>query len=82
DGRDDSVRLNQDVSLFASILDAVQEIERAMDPARYAWIQIARGAINVNGENAEQGDGLVVVGESNLKIRAEQPSEILLFDLA
>jgi len=81
DGRDDSVRLNQDVSLFASILDADQEIERVMDPARYAWIQVARGAIDVNGEKAEQGDGIVIVSEATLKIRAEEPSEILLFDL-
>lgn len=81
DGRDDSVRLNQDVSLFASILDANQEVERVMDAARYAWIQVARGAIGVNGEKAEQGDGVVVVGESALRIRAEEPSEILLFDL-
>ena len=81
DGRDDSVRLNQDVSLFASILDAGQEVERAMDQARYAWIQVARGSISVNGENAEQGDGAVVVAESNLQIRAEEPAEILLFDL-
>jgi quercetin 2,3-dioxygenase len=82
DGRDDSVRLNQDVSLFASILDAGQEVERVMDRARYAWIQVARGAISVNGENAEQGDGLVIVGESNLKFKAEENAEILLFDLA
>jgi len=81
DGRDDSVRLNQDVSLFASILDADQEIERVMEPARYAWIQVARGAIDVNGEKAEQGDGIVIVSEATLKIRAEEPSEILLFDL-
>src|SRR5918994_7449293 len=39
DGRDGSVQLNQDVSLFASILNAEQELERAMDPVRYAWIQ-------------------------------------------
>jgi redox-sensitive bicupin YhaK (pirin superfamily) len=81
DGRDGSVRLNQDVSLFASILGADQETERAMDSARFAWIQVARGAISVNGENAEQGDGLVVVGESNLKIKAREDAEILLFDL-
>ena len=81
DGRDGSVQLNQDVSLFASILDADQEIERSMDPARFAWIQVARGAITVNGENAEQGDGLVIVGESNLRIKAEGNAEILLFDL-
>ena len=82
DGRDDSVRLNQDVDLFASILDANQEVERVMDQARYAWIQVARGSIHVNGERAEQGDGVVVVGESTLTIRSQQPSEVLLFDLA
>jgi quercetin 2,3-dioxygenase len=82
DGRDDSVRLNQDVSLFASILSEGEEISRAMDPARYAWIQVARGEVDVNGERADQGDGVVVVGESDLKIRANGPAEVLLFDLA
>jgi redox-sensitive bicupin YhaK (pirin superfamily) len=81
DGRDDSVQLNQDVSLFASILEAEQEVERAMDPARYAWIQVARGSISVNGENAEQGDGVIVVGESSIKIKGNEAAEILLFDL-
>lgn len=82
DGRDDSVHLNQDVSLFASILDADKEVEREMDAQRYGWIQVARGSITVNGEKAEQGDGVVIVGESSLKIKAQEPSEILLFDLA
>ena len=82
DGRDDSVHLNQDVSLFASILDADQEVEREMDAKRYAWIQVARGSLTVNDENVEQGDGVVVVGESNLRIKAQEPAEILLFDLA
>jgi redox-sensitive bicupin YhaK (pirin superfamily) len=81
DGRDESVRLNQDVSLFASILDDDQEVERTMDANRYGWIQVARGAIVVNGEKAEQGDGVVIVAESSLSIRAEEPAEILLFDL-
>ena len=81
EGREGSVRLNQDVNLFASILDAGQEIEHTMDPARYGWIQVARGSISVNGENAGQGDGVVVVAESSLKIKAQEGAEILLFDL-
>ena len=81
DGREGSVQLNQDVSLFASILPAGDEIERSMDERRYAWIQVARGSIDVNGENAQQGDGVMVVGESNLKIKAQADTEILLFDL-
>jgi redox-sensitive bicupin YhaK (pirin superfamily) len=82
DGRDDSVQLNQDVSLFASILSEGEQLERVMDPARYAWIQVARGSVDVNGETAQQGDGVVVVAESALTIRAQEPSEVLLFDLA
>ena len=82
DGREGSVLVHQDVSLFASILAAGAEVERVMDPLRYAWIQVARGAVSVNGEKAEQGDGIVVVGESNLQIRAEENAEMLLFDLA
>jgi quercetin 2,3-dioxygenase len=82
DGRDGSVEVHQDISLFASILDAGHEVERTMEPARYGWIQVARGSVTVNGETAAQGDGVVVVGESSLNIRGEEPSEILLFDLA
>ena len=81
DGRDGSVKVNQDVSVFAAILDAGAEVEREMDAARYGWIQVARGAVTINGEKAEQGDGAVVVVEPGLKIRAEEPAEILLFDL-
>lgn len=82
DGRDDSVKLNQDVSLFASILAAREEVSREMDSTRYAWLQVARGSVDVNGEMANQGDGVIVVAESNLKIRAQEPAEVLLFDLA
>jgi redox-sensitive bicupin YhaK (pirin superfamily) len=81
DGRDGSVTVHQDVSLFASILEAEQEVTREMDPLRYAWIQVARGAITVNGEKAQQGDGVMVGGESSLTINAQDPAEILLFDL-
>jgi quercetin 2,3-dioxygenase len=81
DGRDGSVKVHQDVSLFASILDAQQEVAREMDPLRHAWVQIARGAITLNGEKAQQGDGVVITGESQLNVRADEPAEILLFDL-
>jgi quercetin 2,3-dioxygenase len=82
DGREGSVLVHQDVSLLASVLPAGEEVEHTMDQARYAWIQVARGSVEVNGEKADQGDGLVVVGESSLRIRAQQDAEVLLFDLA
>jgi redox-sensitive bicupin YhaK (pirin superfamily) len=82
DGSEGSVVVHQDVKLFASIIPAGEQVEHSMDQQRYAWIQVARGAISVNGEKAEQGDGAIVVGESNLQINAEENAEVLLFDLA
>src|ERR1043166_5070461 len=82
DGRDSSVSMNQDVSLFASILDSGKSVEYPIDQKRYGWLQVARGTVEVNGEQANQGDGVVVVAESSLTIRAAEPAEVLLFDLA
>lgn len=82
DGREGSVTVHQDVSVFASILDNAESLAWTMDPTRYGWIQVARGQIKVNGETAEQGDGVIVMGESALTITAEEPSELLLFDLS
>ena len=82
DGREGSVTVHQDVSLFASILGAGESVKYDMDQTRYGWIQVARGAINVNDQRAGQGDGAVVMGESSLEIAAEESAEILLFDLA
>jgi len=82
DGREGSVLVHQDVSLFASVLPVGQEVEHALDPVRYAWIQVARGSVEVNGEKADHGDGVIAVGESSLRIRAAEDAEVLLFDLA
>ena len=82
DGRDGSVTVHQDVSVFASILGAGESIRREMDQTRYGWIQVARGEIKVNGQLAGQGDGAIAMGESSLEIVAEKSAEILLFDLA
>ena len=82
DGRDGSISVHQDVNLLASILDAGQQVYYRMDPTRFGWLQIARGSVNLNDERVEQGDGVVVVAESELKIKAEAQAELLLFDLA
>lgn len=82
DGREGSVTVRQNVSVFASILGEGERVKYDMDQARYGWIQVARGAIDINGQRADQGDGAIAMGESSLEILASKPSEVLLFDLA
>ena len=81
DGRDGSVTVHQDVSLLASVIEETESVGYSILPTRFGWLQVARGAIELNGETAEQGDGVVIVGESELKAVAVKPAEILLFDL-
>lgn len=81
DGADGSVTIHQDARLYVSLLSPGQEIKHELAPGRFGWIQVAKGAIELNGKSMNQGDG-ASTDESELLIRPKQDSDILLFDLA
>jgi redox-sensitive bicupin YhaK (pirin superfamily) len=81
DGRDGSVTIHQDAQLHVARLDAGQEITQALAAGRHAWLQVARGAVELNGTALAAGDGAAVSDERALAIRAGEDAEILLFDL-
>jgi hypothetical protein len=81
DGREGSVTIHQDVSLYAAVLDADQQVSHELPAGRHAWLQVARGAVELNGRELNQGDGAAVSGEPALTIRGREDAEVLLFDL-
>lgn len=81
DGADGSITVHQDVRLYAARLEAGTRIDTPRDPARHAYLQVARGELVVNGVPMEAGDGLKVTTESALDIHARNHAEFLLFDL-
>jgi redox-sensitive bicupin YhaK (pirin superfamily) len=82
DGRDGAVTIHQDLSLYAGILEPDNTIDSHLQPHRYAWLQIARGDANFNGNQLQAGDGVEIYGEEKLAIATSTGAEILLFDLA
>ena len=82
DGRDGSVTLQQDARLYASVLPPDASVTHALDRGRHAWVQVVRGAVTVNGQRLDQGDGAALSDEPTLTITGAAPAEILLFDLA
>ena len=82
DGRDGSVTIHEDVNLYATLLDAGEEILYIIPSGRHTWVQVAAGKVVVNGQHLEHGDGLAVTGESQLSIYGDGHAELLLFDLA
>ena len=82
DARDGSLKIHQDASIHASMLDAGKSVMYELKPGRHAWLQIARGELDLNGTKLAAGDGAAVSDEKSLTIRAVENSEFLLFDLA
>jgi redox-sensitive bicupin YhaK (pirin superfamily) len=81
DGRDGSLTIQQDVRVFLSSLGENQQVSHQLEPGRYAWVQVFRGALQLNGLSLAVGDGLAVSEETALLIHATKPSEIMLFDM-
>lgn len=81
DGRDGTVTVYQDVDLYTSILEPGNVINYHVLANRYAWLQMAKGVVTLNGEELRAGDGVEITGEEELSITTDIGAEILLFDL-
>ena len=82
DGRDKSVTIHQDAALSMVKLERGQNLDIALKPGRYGWIQVARGGVAVNKTPLAEGDGAAISDESKVSVVAESPAEVLFFDLA
>lgn len=81
DSRDGSIKIHQDVDLFASLLEAGDTVSHALRSTRAVWIQVTKGNITVNRLPLAAGDGLAVADAPELTIKGVNSAEFLLFDL-
>ena len=78
-----AVKLYQDAELYTVALGKLESVKHELRDGRYAWVQVARGAVTVNGQELKAGDGAAVSKETKLEIiGSADGSEVLLFDLA
>ena len=80
-GREGSVAINQDADLYVAKLEAGNEANHALKPARHAWLHVAEGEVKLNGDTLKSGDAAGFSDESRVQIVATKPSQVLLFDL-
>ena len=82
DGREGSVTIHQDVSLYGSLLKPGEQVTFDVQPGRKIWVQVARGAVAVACQPLQSGDGIGIETPGSLNITATSEAEFLLFDLA
>jgi quercetin 2,3-dioxygenase len=81
DGADGSVRIHQDVRVYAGLFDGAEHAELSLAAKRRAYVHLARGSLKVNGVALAAGDGLKVSDVSALTVSDGRSAEVLVFDL-
>jgi redox-sensitive bicupin YhaK (pirin superfamily) len=80
EGRDGSVRIHQDASLYAGLFDGAERAELRIAKGRRGYVHVARGKLRVNGHELGAGDALKT-NEGVIRLEHGQAAEVLVFDL-
>ncbi len=83
DAREGSVKVHTNADLYATLLGQGAKVEHAFAPGRIGWVQVARGALTVNGLRLNEGDGLAIEDEAQIVLEGvDLEAEALVFDMA
>jgi len=84
DGRNGSVTIHQNVNVYAANLSQNKSISHALPGQRRAWLHVAQGMVQLNGEyNLMAGDAAAITDLRDITLQGRsEASEILLFDMA
>jgi redox-sensitive bicupin YhaK (pirin superfamily) len=85
DGRDGSVTIHQDVALHAGRLAKGERVIQALAPGRSAFVHVASGAVELDGQALGEGDGAAVTAQESFTLggtgAGKGDGEVLVFDL-
>jgi hypothetical protein len=81
DGRNGSLRLQQDALIFSAMLDSGQHTIHELSEGRSAWLQVVVGALTLGDLVLIAGDGARITGERAVSFTAREATEVLLLDL-
>lgn len=82
-GRDmpGTVKIHQDTTFYVSTLRAGDEVTHRLGADRRAYLFIMEGEVEANGPSLASGDQARIEMESELRLRAVKPAEMILIDL-
>jgi quercetin 2,3-dioxygenase len=81
DGREGSVTIHANASMYAGLIDGAERAELALDPKRLAYVHLVRGEASINGQALQAGDAATLDGETRLSIDGGRGAEVIVFDL-
>jgi redox-sensitive bicupin YhaK (pirin superfamily) len=82
DAANGSLLIHQDARIYLASLTDTTRLMHELTEGRYAWLQVLRGAVALNGQKLQTSDGAAVSDEKLLSVEAAGDAEVMLFDLA
>jgi|SRR5579859_7090710 len=79
-----ALTIHQDASLYVADLKSGQSASHKLAAGRSAWVHVAYGSVEVNGQKLNAGDSAAVESEAQVELKGAdtKPAQVLLFDLA
>jgi quercetin 2,3-dioxygenase len=81
-GRDGSLTINQNASVYALRLGHGERTPLRLAPNRHTWVQVVAGSLTVNGTALGPGDGAAFTNPGRLEFAGLDAAHVLIFDLA
>jgi redox-sensitive bicupin YhaK (pirin superfamily) len=82
DGRDGSVTVHADASMYAGLFDGAEAAELPLQASRKTYVHLVRGQLAVNGLTLNAGDAAMIENEPVLELDHGRDAEVIVFDLA
>ncbi len=82
EGREGSLSFRTDASVYAAALSPGDRVTHEIAAGRGAWVQVATGAITLNGQRLDAGDAAALTDEASIELVGIEAGESLVFDLA
>jgi len=80
-GKGGAVAIHQDARVYAGLFDGTESATVAVAPGRRAYVHVARGSAEVNGQALSAGDAALLEDEPEVRIGNAARAELLVFDL-
>lgn len=81
DGSKASVSIHADAEIYATVADRGATLDFTVEHGRHAWLQVARGSLEINGTILKAGDAIATSVATSLHVKALEKTDALLFNL-
>ena len=81
DGRNGSISSHQDALMYGTLLEDGQRLNHLLASDRKAYVHVAAGSADVNGQVLNAGDAMAMEDHGDIQLLGINDAELLIFDL-